>query len=229
MKHNVGLLVIATGKYHIYIDRLLESANKYFLTDQNVKIFLFTDNHDYKTKDNLIVTYIKHETWPGPTIKRYHTFLENPDLFKDMDYISYIDVDSEFVDYIDEEIVSDFTSCLHWAYVGTAGTPERNPISTAYIKNEEKNKYYIGGFFLAKKDKFFQMSENIKKNVDIDLQNNYIAIWHDESHLNRYLLDNPPEIEFMYPFYTQESRYKSGLNRNARIIFLDKDHHAMRS
>ena len=34
----------------------------------------------------------------------------------------------------------------------------------------------------------------MKKNIDMDFNNNYIAIWNDESHWNRYLFDHEPAV-----------------------------------
>lgn len=228
MKKNVGLLVIATGKYDVFIDNLLESVDKYFLIDHNITIFLFTDCNRYFSNKNLNVIETKHEPWPNPTLKRYHLFHENKELFCNMDYLSYVDVDSLFIDDIEDDILTKFTVCLHWAFVGSSGTPERNPISTAYISEKESNKYYAGGFYIAERDIFLDMTSKLKNNIETDLSNNYIAIWHDESHLNRYLLDNPPELELYQPYFTGEDKYKLGLNRNARLMFLDKNHKEIR-
>ena len=41
---NVGLLLIATGKYDSFVPQLIEGANKFFLTNHNVTYFLFTDS-----------------------------------------------------------------------------------------------------------------------------------------------------------------------------------------
>ena len=49
------------------------------------------------------------------------------------------------------------------------------------------------------------MSKNLSDNVDKDLENNIIAVWHDESHLNKYCYDNPPELVL-------DSRYQARIN-----------------
>lgn len=40
---NIGLLIIATNKYIKYLNPLVESINKYFLTGYTVSIFCFTN------------------------------------------------------------------------------------------------------------------------------------------------------------------------------------------
>jgi hypothetical protein len=36
------------------------------------------------------------------------------------------------------------------------------------------------------------MAQSIRKSIDTDIANGVVALWHDESHLNRYLYDHPP-------------------------------------
>jgi Zn-finger nucleic acid-binding protein len=45
------------------------------------------------------------------------------------------------------------------------------------------------------------MCEEIEKNIEIDLKNKIIAIWLDESHLNRYFIKNIGKV------HTHDSSY----------------------
>jgi hypothetical protein len=40
----------------------------------------------------------------------------------------------------------------------------------------------------------------LKNNVDIDSENNIVALWHDESHLNKYILDRN-DLTILSPAY----------------------------
>ena len=77
------------------------------------------------------------------------------------------------------------------------------------------------------------MSEILQNNIDKDLENNIIALWHDESHINRYLVDlkhqnekplilpanftwpEDEKLQKIYPFLQENKEYK--------MIILDKD------
>lgn len=64
---NVGLLVIATNKYTRFLQPLIKSADKFFLsnTDINVEYFVFTDSEPVVNTDRkLHKIYIKHKPWP---------------------------------------------------------------------------------------------------------------------------------------------------------------------
>jgi len=54
--------------------------------------------------------------------------------------------------------------------------------------------YFAGGFNGGSKNGFLKMAKEIDKNIDIDFNNGVVAIWHDESHMNRYFINNPPTI-----------------------------------
>ena len=43
-KPKIGLLIIATNKYTDFLNKLISSADDFFLTDSNVEYFIFTNN-----------------------------------------------------------------------------------------------------------------------------------------------------------------------------------------
>ena len=62
---------------------------------------------------------------------------------------------------------------------------ERNSISTACFSDSWVDPEYVGGrFFGAKPSKFKEMFLALEKNVEIDLENDFISTWWDEGHLN---------------------------------------------
>ena len=56
------------------------------------------------------------------------------------------------------------------------------------------------------------MSEELNQNINIDLKNNYIAFWHDESHFNKYILNNPCML--LHSGYTHPPRIHEKDNKN---------------
>jgi len=50
----VGIVTIATGKYDIFIDGLVESCDKYFLPGLEKKYFVFTDSVNIGSPKNVI-------------------------------------------------------------------------------------------------------------------------------------------------------------------------------
>jgi hypothetical protein len=70
------------------------------------------------------------------------------------------------------------------------------------------------------------MSRKIRENIDTDLQKDIIAIWHDESHLNRYLISNQQLTKTLLPSYCYPESWN--LPYPKKILALDKDHEAIR-
>lgn len=252
-KLKIGLLVIATNKYIRFVKPLYRSAKNYFFKDHDVKMFLFTD-HDIPKYDNTLEKiHIEHEPWPNITLKRYHFFDQYKSTLYDMDYLFYCDTDMRFVAEVNQKILPEndiqligvehpgaclmprpktsidkFLKRLHLQYRTEEkrfrGSYEANPISTAYVSPEEGEIYYAGGFNGGTSDAFLKMSFCIKKNVDKDLENNYIAVWHDESHLNRYFIDNPPKT--LSPSYCYPESWDLPFQKI--LLALDKDHQKIR-
>lgn len=185
---NSVLIFICTGKdYWKYLPPIINSVNQFFPVD----ILLFTDNpHSYNVTKKVMIPHIG---WPSVTLMRFHTFLSEREWLSSYTHIFYLDVDMLVVSPIGEEVLSDgITACLHGAFIGKKGTPEENPKSTAFLLAENIREYYTGCFFGGSTEAFFDMAEKISSNIDIDNANDFIATWHDESHLNRYLYVNWP-------------------------------------
>ena len=68
------------------------------------------------------------------------------------------------------------------------------------------------------------MVGQLATNVNRDLHKNHIAVWHDESHLNRYFIDHPPKT--LSPSYSYPERLKLPFPKI--ILALDKNHGEMR-
>lgn len=181
---DVGVLLISTWKYNRFINNTIKGIRKHFPPS---KVYLHTDSNQKHDAD--VIIPIKHQHWPHITLNRFKLFTQSQ---YDVDYLFYVDVDVDVIGEID--IKSDFFVTRHYLYLDTTGTPERNPKSTAYIAPYEKNTYVAGGFFGGKKDKFINACHTMKNNIETDLKNNIIAIWHDESHLNKYAFNNNATI-----------------------------------
>lgn len=199
-KTKIGILLIATWKYQKFIANTISGIRKYFFKNSDVKIFLHTDKSYLADNLNDLfllkynndpdkLFYIEHKPWPYITLFRFDTFLTFESEY-DVDYLFYLDIDVLIRSDITEKILSNFCVVKHWGYTNNRGTPETNQQSTAYIAPFEPITYVAGGFFGGKKNFFMKAAQTINNNIQKDLQNDIIAIWHDESHLNRFVVDN---------------------------------------
>lgn len=225
--YNVGLLIVATHKYIQFVQPLITSAEKHFCKNHQVTYFVFSDGN-VPVAPNIIKIAQKHLGWPLATLMRIAMYYEHRAQWQSMDYVFAIDADMLFVDTVGDEILSDRVGTLHPGYVGTKGTYERRSISTACVRPDEGTYYFCGGFNGGSREEFLKMVRTMTENILKDQVRNVCAIWNDESHLNRYFIDNPPTC-ILSPSYC----YSMNLNAtngkplpyHKRLIALDKDHH----
>lgn len=220
--HTIGLLCLATNeKYHKFIRPFFNSARRYFLQDHYLRFFLFTDSKSNYGKDvtKIPIRYMGH---PLETLMRYHYFTKRRDELSEMDYLFYSDIDMLFCNDVGDEVLGDLVVTQHPGYINMKGTYEYNDKSLAYLDDEKYNHYFCGGFNGGKTDKFLKMSQKIKENIDTDFSNGIVAIWHDESHLNRYMYDNKPSKilspSYCYPEPPSDEYYKTACWGRERFV-----------
>ena len=227
------ILTIATNKYIQFVERLYDNIEDNFLNGHEIQGLLFTD-HEVETSDNIKVSQIEHEDWPMPTLKRYNYFVKEKDYISKFDYCFYFDVDMGIVSSVGDEVLSDLVATMHpyqSFYPKEQRTYDRNSKSLAYVPiGGEGEQYYAGGFNGGSTKRFLEMAEVLADRVTKDLENGVIALWHDESQMNRYLIDNPPTLSLTPSYcFAEEQMQNSDYPYKAKIIALKKDHNELRS
>jgi hypothetical protein len=209
--------ICLNAPYWQYAHDMIEGAKKFFLPGHDTDYFLWSD---MPPESNYGATVFPTEAvdWPLPTLMRYSLFLQQEEKLKEYDYIFYCDVDMKFVGVVGDEILGEgLTAAQHPMYaLDKKFWPpyEPNQESTAYINRPGKvvsengqprfmPLYYAGGFQGGKSDVFIKAMKVMKKSIDADFSKNYVAIWNDESHWNKYLTENPPDVvltpSYIYP------------------------------
>lgn len=250
MTLNIGLLTIATGKYLQFLDGLLGSAARYFLSAHRVTPFVFADQP--VTLHGAVHLHVRHEPWPLVTLKRFHYFAEYAHALEGMDYLFYVDADMRFVSDCGDEILPGVLDRLvgvrHPAYYHGRRSPaagvldrltrgrwsarqirnrrlpfERDSHSLACLADSSYGHYFAGGFNGGYADSFLTMARTLRDAVDHDAANGITAVWHDESHLNRYFYVQKPKAltpAYCYP----ESGFPHLRHLKPVLLALDKDH-----
>lgn len=234
---NITLMFVATNKYVNFLNRVVESADRYLLTEDNVSYLFFSNNSiSINSKRPSRFVHIEHEPWPTPAMKKYDYISSQENELKDQDYLFLLDADMLFVDRVDREILSQRVGTVHPGYWNTPSIYyqyDRNPSSAAFIPYGDGRKYYAGAFNGGEAKSFLKMAKTISEWRKQDEKNGIIPWWHDESYLNKYYLLNPPTNDlspsYCYPETFREEDYKSGLPFHRRLLALDKNHKEMRS
>ncbi len=225
----IALNVVATGRYIDYAHDMITSARNHFCPGHEVHYFVYTDG-SMEPADDVTVVFQKRLGWPYDTLMRFAMYLAHQELYEQFDYIYATDADMLFVSKVGNEILSDRVATRHPGYTTHRGTYETNKISKAYVAPTEGQYYFAGGFYGGSHDEFFRMMETVVHNIELDFQKNFIAVWHDESHLNRYFIDNPPtkvlSPSYCYPQNAQN--YPAIHHLKRKLVALDKNHKEVR-
>lgn len=244
----IGILCICLNQpYWQYANEMLWGLDTFFLKHPDIKdkyeteFMIWSDMPIDSFKGKVFPT--EPIEWPMPTLMRYHLFLQQEEYLRNFDYLFYIDVDMRITDWIGEEILGDgLTAAQHpmYALMRNLYPPyEPNPNSSAYIPRPGRivdgnpprfePLYFAGGFQGGKTGDWIKAMKAMRSNVDKDFNNNYIAIWNDESHWNKYLFGNPPAVvlspSYIYPDSLISEYYVKrvwGRNFSPKIMTLTK-------
>jgi hypothetical protein len=227
----IGILYICTDKYSVYWKDFYLTANKNLFPGIEKKYFVFTDSNEIfgeNADKNITKIKIEHRKWPYNTLLRFQIFDSNKTLFSNCDYLFFFNANTLFLDTIkteellpnkDEQFLVALCNQDYYAYKNSDEfTYDRNHLSTAYIPFGKGHCYYRGGLNGGRTNEYLELIKICKDNINIDLQHDIIAAWHDESYLNKYLFEK--NIKVVYTKYGKAEEWKTP--KNAKIIFLDK-------
>jgi histo-blood group ABO system transferase len=179
---------------------------------------------------NVVTIYQQRLGWPYDTMNRYHAYAASSELLETQDYLFACDADMLFVGPMGDEILGERVATLHPGFYNKARRDysyDTNPRCTAYIGPKEGEHYFAGGFYGGSSAEMLKIFATNIANIDKDLENGIIAVWHDESHWNRYCIDNPPTVILDPSYCYPESWHLPGYSK--RLLALDKNHSEMRA
>lgn len=217
MKKSIGILYICTGPYVVFWKDFFDTFEAKFLPDVEKYYYVFSDTKDIYMEnecDRVKRFDLAPQPWPLVTLLRFHTFLSIREELEKRDYLMFSNANivcdevvtsEEFLPREDCGEVLAFTKHPGYCNVPIHNAPlDRNKKSLAYVPYNCGNDYVIGAMFNGTSKAFLELSEVMKNRIDDDLKRNVIARWHDESHINRFIVGRKDcrilSPSYCYPF-----------------------------
>lgn len=214
---SVTLYTVVHGSaYERYAADLMADAFKFFHPTGNVRMVKLRGRPGPRG-----------DNWPYVSATRYRVALDNFDAL-DADYIFQVDADCRIVNPIGPEILAaGVTVTTHPGFPPPCPVDlhpyERRESSTAYVPYGEGAQYHPGAFVGGERSAFLALAHYVAASVDYDIARDVHAIWYEESHLNRYLIDHPPALVLDRRYCWWDKQWGDDpAAMDARIVHLDK-------
>ncbi|XP_021563961.1 histo-blood group ABO system transferase, partial [Carlito syrichta] len=238
----IGLTVFAIKKYVVFLKLFLETAEKHFMVGHRVTYYVFTDRPADVPRVALgagrrlvVLTVGTYARWQDVSMRRMQAISDFSErrFRHEVDYLVCADVDMQFDDHVGVEILSPLFGTLHPGFYGSsreAFTYERRPRSQAYISRDEGDFYYMGAFFGGSVQEVTRLSKACHQAMMVDQANGIEAVWHDESHLNKYLLYHKP-TKVLSPEYMWDKQLLGwpAVMKKLRYVAVPKNHQEIRN
>jgi hypothetical protein len=230
-KISIGVYGIFIGTYKCLYKGWIDNISRMFFPDTEKKFYIVTDDPKLPVyNDNTFIFVTESIGWPYETLYRFKYFLNFRacDVFAS-DIIYFVNANGRFKILVSNDVMPTDTNYVftkHHGYLNKSYANmsfEKNPISTAYVVPHANLVYYGGGFYGATTINFMQMCRILDLRITEDEKNGYIAVWHDESHLNWYantLLKNTGRalsINYHVPEEHKDKYY------DRVLVYLDKN------
>ena len=210
----VGILYICTGKYTVFWPDFYRTFREKFLPESDKTFFVFTDADAIEGDGAPDVRriYQKALDWPYSSLLRFKMFAGQAAALEKMDYLFFANAnlvcretvtEAEFLPRPDRgERLLVVQQPGFWDKKPIFYTYDRNPKCRAYIPYNCGRDYVSGGLNGGTAAAFLAMSRELDRRTDADLADGQMALWHDESHLNRYIAEqDPASYRLLTPAY----------------------------
>jgi hypothetical protein len=229
----VAIVFIGTSKYLNFLPQYYQKIHENFLPNSKKTFLVFTDGEGDFPEDVKVYNQ-EHLNWPYITLTRFEIINKAREEIINHDWLVFLDADTLVIDKIlENDFISNkpFFGVHHPCHYlkmpphdTYPGAFEINSNSSACINESlDCSVYFQGCFWGGKVPKILEMIDDLQKKVNQDINNNVIAIWHDESHLNRYFAEHQSEVKIFGPEYAYPEVFSEYCNFNPKIIHLAKD------
>ena len=226
---SIGWLVIGTNRYRDLAIRCLSTIRANYNGALSSRYLLFTDQPEACPHDWVETIRVEHEQFPGISLQRYRHFHRHASRLASCTYLFYVDADMEFVE-VGDEILGKRVVVQHPAFVNTPAVDcpfDRNPACRASIPIEHQGPYFQNCFQGGESAEFLRMSRRLARRIRADLRRGVMPLWHDESHMNRYMVEHPP-TRVLHPGYAFPEWW-TGFRFPRRVIGVKKSNQELRA
>ncbi|XP_050773862.1 histo-blood group ABO system transferase 2-like isoform X5 [Gopherus flavomarginatus] len=222
-------------RYVRFIEGFLGSANKFFLSGHRVNFYLFTDHPEKVPSINLapekrlfIIPVQNYSRWQDISMNRMDIISNHVHSHwrYEVDYLYSMDIDVQMFEHIGVEIIDTLVGTISsWQYTKPrdSNSYERHPESRAAIPHGEGDFYYAASFYGGSVSEVYKLTTACFKGVTEDRANGIEAKWHEESHLNKYLLYHKPTRLLSPEYYWDEELIRPRIIRVKRLSSVRKD------
>lgn len=234
----VAIIFIGTGKYLEFLPTYYEMAEKYLFPSVEKHYYVFTDgDFGEGMPDNVTLFHQEHLPFPYITLYRFDIIRNHIDeIQKDCQFLLFMDADTKVVSRIEfDEVFSEGKSLVGVHHPCHAlgmdphkefpGSLETNPESAACCREGDDFSVYWqgcvwGGTIWAAR----RLIETLDDRVKDDEKKDIIAIWHDESHLNRYFVDHLDSVHTLSPSFAYPEVFTDYMeDYEPKIVHLAKE------
>lgn len=174
----------------------------------------------------------RHSRWQDISMMRMKSIsdiIEN-EIRHHFTHVFCFDVDQEFVGRFGSEALGDSVALLHTYYYRLPKnmyTYDHNPQSQAYM--ETGDFYYHAAVFGGTWKSVKAICDACYQSIMEDKENGVEALWHDESHLNKYFWIHKPS-RLLSPEYCFDARIGQTTDiRVKRLLWAPKDYERLRA
>ena len=230
----VAITFIGTSKYLNFLPKYYEKIHENFLPNTEKTFLVFTDGEG-EFPDDVKVYSQEHLEWPYITLTRFEILNKAREEILKNDWLIFLDADTLVVDKVlEENFFSDKPLFGVWHPCHNLGMPphnklpgafETNPSSLAYVdtNKESPTVYYQGCLWGGRVPEVLKMIDELQDRTNKDLEKDIVAIWHDESHLNKYFIENKDLVNILGPEYAYPEVFSKYCEFSPKIVHLAKD------
>ena len=233
--NKVAICFIGTGKYINFLPNYYQHIEEHFLPESEKTFLVFTDGELEGVPDNVIQYEQEHLDWPFITLKRFEIINKARAEVMKNDWFVFIDADALVTsDITEEEFFDDSKSFfgVHHPchFLGMSphdkfpGALETNPKCRAAVtEGADTSTYWQGCLWGGKVPDVLQLIDELQRRTNDDLKDDIIAVWHDESHLNKFFIENKDRVNTLPSSYAYPEDFADVCDFEAKIVHLSKN------
>ncbi|NWS94076.1 GBGT1 acetylgalactosaminyltransferase, partial [Mionectes macconnelli] len=237
---SIGVTAFAVGKYTRFVRRFVESAEKHFMRGYRVNYYIFTDSPQTMPSVRLqpgrrlvLVPIKKYSSWQEISMRRMETINRHiaEVTHREVEYLFCLDIDMVFHNPWGPEALGDVVAAIHPGYFSVPRNQfpyERRSSSAAYIPAGEGDFYYGGAVFGGLVKKVYELTRACHMTILADKANGIMAVWQEESHLNRHFLSHKPSKVLSPEYIWDDRKPKPPEIHLVRFSTVDKNYNEIR-